>query len=63
MHSPLWLLSTGRARSHLSTSLQEEGKMMNEHSGFTASHIPSLIMGSMVKLWPGFITPMALFSG
>ena len=24
-------------------------------------HTPSLIMGSMVNTWPGFITPTALF--
>ena len=24
--------------------------------------VPSLIIGSMVKEWPGFITPTALFS-
>ena len=27
-----------------------------------SSYLPWLIMGSMVKLWPGFITPIALFS-
>ena len=28
----------------------------------TSRQLPSLIIGSMVKVWPGFITPMALFS-
>lgn len=34
-----------------------------QSSGHCSSRqLPAFIMGSIVKLWPGFITPIALFS-
>ena len=46
-----------RERERLTTvvEVQSSGQV-------TSLQLPSLIMGSMVKVWPGFITPIALFS-
>ena len=38
------------------TAVQSSGQVMS-------LHVPSLIMGSIVNVCPGLITPIALFSG
>ena len=55
-------MSNYRSKEHRAKFLEEEEKFYLHKQSIRLSYVPALIIGSIVNEWPGFITPIALFS-